>query len=591
MSYKELNDSPYWVALQQRDDLKEHGNLNSALYALELDGELDDVNLIAPDIITEGGDDENIDILHVDREGKRIYLIQSFQSPLFRPQGAKPTKAQETSYAETALFSANINMIPARIRTQVSEARDALKEGVIERLNIWFVHNCPETDECDRPLKAIGLSVISKLKSDYPNQNILVDSKQIGLDTLDKLYNSQYSPILISDVIKTGGLPGFFEKNNEDWRSFSTSVSGSFLKDLHDNYGEDRLFSANVRSYMGSNKRDLSINDRIKDTAQNDYGNFFVYNNGVTALVHDFSFSEVNGHSSLGVLESITGISIVNGAQTTGSISHVKGKINKDLKIGIRFIKVNNEDKIQDITLANNSQNKVLRSDFRSSDPIQTRLRNEFVKSKDALYTGGLRKSLSPKQKRILLPTDTVAQILIAFHDNPTNAYHNKKDIWDEDGLYKKAFDDSITKEHIVFVFTLNEAIAKIKKNYSDLFRHGNLPVVDQAKQSFLSRPGVSLLIINAISSMMEIIAGRAIPNKYKLSFKDSVTRSKAIDLWMPVIIRLLTRATLLDPATEARLSKRKIVIDIISRFQSDMDMYRDDFPQLLPDFVKNLNY
>lgn len=75
MNYTELNDSPYWVALEQRDDLKQHGNLNSALYAIELHGEMDDVNLIAPDIITEGGDDENIDILYVDREGKRIYLI------------------------------------------------------------------------------------------------------------------------------------------------------------------------------------------------------------------------------------------------------------------------------------------------------------------------------------------------------------------------------------------------------------------------------------------------------------------------------------------------------------------------------------
>lgn len=591
MKYSELNDSPYWVSLQQRSDLNQHGNLNSALYALELHGELDDVNLIAPDIITEGGDDENIDILYVDRDGKRIYLIQSFQSPLFRPQGAKPTKAQETAYAETALFSADINAIPARIRAQVAEARDALKEGAIERLNIWFLHNCPEIDECSRPLNAIGLSVTTKLKADYPNFNIIVDSRQIGLNTLDELYNSQHSPILISDVIQTGSLPGFFEKNNDSWKSFSTSIKGSFLKELHDSYGEDRLFSANVRSYMGSNKRDLSINDRIKETAIQDAGNFFVYNNGVTALVHDFSFSEVEGNPSLGLLTSITGISIVNGAQTTGSISNTKGDVSDDLKIGVRFIKVNNEEQIQAITLSNNSQNKVLRSDFRSSDPIQCRLRNDFVSCKDSLYTGGLRKSLTAQQKRILFPTDTVAQILIAFHDHPTNAYHNKKDIWDDDKLYKKAFDDSISKEHIIFVFTLNEAIAGIKKQYGDLFRHGNLPVVDQAKQQLLSRPGVSLLIIHAISSMMEIIAGRAIPNKYVLSFKESVTRLKAIELWGPVITRLLTRATLLDPATEARLSKRKVVTETISRFQSDMDMYREDFPTLLPDFVKNLNY
>ncbi len=591
MTYKELNDSQYWVALQQRDDLLQHGNLNSALYALELHGEMDDVNLIAPDIITEGGDDENIDILYVDRDGKRIYLIQSFQSPLFRPQGAKPSKAQETSYAETALFSADINTIPERIRSQVSEARAALKDGVIERLNIWFLHNCPETDDCGRPLKAIGQSVTTKIKSDYPGNNIIVDCRQVGLNTLDELYTSQHSPILISDVIHTGDLPGYFEENSDSWKSFSTSITGRFLKELHDGYGEDRLFSANVRSYLGSNKRDLSINDRIKETAKNDAGNFFVYNNGVTALVHDFSFKEIDGQPALGVLQSITGISIVNGAQTTGSISNIKGIVDDNLKIGVRFIKVNNEEQIQAITLSNNSQNKVLRSDFRSSDPIQCRLRNEFAKSKDSLYTGGLRKSLTPSQKIILFPTDTVAQVLIAFHDHPTNAYHNKKDIWDDDALYRKAFDDSITKGHVIFVFTLNEAIAQIKKQYGDLFRHGNLPELDKAKQQFLSRPGVSLLIINAISSMVEIIVGRAVPNKYSLSFKESINRKKAIELWLPVITRLLTRATLLDPATEARVSKRKVVTEVVSRFQSDMDMYREDFPNLLPDFVKSVTF
>lgn len=491
-------------------------------------------------------------------------------------------------------FSADINSIPARIRTQVSEARDALRDGSIERINIWFLHNCPETQECERPLKAIGASVTAKIKSVYPNIDILIDSKQVGLNTLDALYNAQHSPILISDVIQTDNLPGFYEENAGLWKSFSTSMTGKFLKELHDNYGEGRLFSANVRSYMGSNKRDLSINDKIKQTAQDDAENFFVYNNGVTALVHDFSFLEIPGQSSLGLLKSITGISIVNGAQTTGSISNVIGEVNDKLKIGVRFIKVSDEQQIRDITLNNNSQNKVLLSDFRSSDPVQNRLRSEFSKVKDSFYTGGLRKVLTPQQKRILLPADTVAQILIAFHDHPTSAYHDKKDIWgdtDNDKLYKKAFNDSISRGHIIFVFTLNEAIARIKSHYGELYRYGRLPDIDQAKQKFLSRPGVSLLIINAVSSMMEIVAGRSIPNKYTLSFKDTVTRSEAIELWKPVITRLLTRSTLLDPATEGRLSKRKIVSETIQRFQSDMDMYRDDFPVLLSDFVKNLNF
>jgi len=287
----------------------------------------------------------------------------------------------------------------------------------------------------------------------------------------------------------------------------------------------------------------------------------------------------------------VTGISIVNGAQTTGSISNIEKEPSENLKIAIRFIKVDNPELINEITLANNSQNKVLRSDFRSSDPIQKRLRRDFEKNKESLYTGGLRQVLTPAQKRILLPTDTVAQILIAFHAHPTSAYHRKKDIWDDESLYKKAFDDTITMSHIIFVYSLNEAISLVKSEFNEQFRHNQLPEIDTIKHKLLTQPGVSLLIIHAISSIVEIVIGSAIPNKYILSFKNGINRERARELWLPVIKRVLTRAALLEPATAGRLSKSKEITDIITRFQSDMDMYRDDFKELLPQFVSNIYY
>lgn len=75
MGLLNLDNSHFWTALQQRTDLAAHGNLNAALYAIELHGSVGDITSIAPDIITEGGDDENIDILFVDEESSRIYVI------------------------------------------------------------------------------------------------------------------------------------------------------------------------------------------------------------------------------------------------------------------------------------------------------------------------------------------------------------------------------------------------------------------------------------------------------------------------------------------------------------------------------------
>ncbi|MFP1763498.1 AIPR family protein [Lonsdalea quercina] len=591
MTYTQLADSSFWSALQQREDLEKYGNLNCALYAIELHNNIDSIDLLAPDIITEGGDDENIDILMTDRESKQIYLIQSYQSTIFRPQGAKPSKAQETSYAETALLSADIENIPLRIRDQVTDAREALKNKEVEKINVWFVHNCPEIDECEKPLHSIGRSIMDKIKSVYQIENLRVSSKQMGLNSLDELYNSQHSPILISDKILLTDIHGFYQGSNKHWASFSTLVSGKFIKELYSSYGEDKLFSANVRSYLGSNKKDLSINKEIQNTAKSHPQNFFVFNNGITALVHDFEMEFFGESKHLGQLKNVTGISIVNGAQTTGSISNIETEPDDDLKIAIRFIKVDNPELINEITLANNSQNKVLRSDFRSSDPIQKRLRRDFENNKESLYTGGLRQVLTPAQKRILLPTDTVAQTLIAFHAHPTSAYHRKKDIWDDEGLYKKAFDDTITMNHIIFVYSLNEAISQVKSEFNERYRHNSLPEIDAIKHKLLTQPGVSLLIIHAISSILEIILGSAIPNKYTLSYKKTINREKAKELWLPVIKRVLTRSAILEPATAGRLSKSKEITEIITRFQSDMDMYRDDFKELLPQFISNIYY
>ena len=52
-------------------------------------------------------------------------------------------------------------------------------------------------------------------------------------------------------------------------------------------YGRE-LFCANVRDYLGSRRSDKNINHNMKLTAQTAPERFWVYNNGITALVNDF---------------------------------------------------------------------------------------------------------------------------------------------------------------------------------------------------------------------------------------------------------------------------------------------------------------
>ena len=64
------------------------------------------------------------------------------------------------------------------------------------------------------------------------------------------------------------------------------SHKGSDFKPLK--YTAEKLFSANIREYLGSRRTDKNINNGIKKTAQDQPSDFWAFNNGVTALVHDF---------------------------------------------------------------------------------------------------------------------------------------------------------------------------------------------------------------------------------------------------------------------------------------------------------------
>ncbi len=159
---------------------------------------------------------------------------------------------------------------------------------------------------------------------------------------------------------------------------------------------------------------DSNINNGIKTTAHDQPANFYVYNNGITALVLDY---KLGVRTKKGRKLKITGISIVNGAQTTGSIASLGEIPSSDLQVAIRFVKATKEAIIANIVRFNNSQNKLQAADFRSTDQIQERLRTEFEKIPDAEYEGGRRGGASDaiKRSKYTLPSYTVGQSLAAF--------------------------------------------------------------------------------------------------------------------------------------------------------------------------------
>lgn len=352
------------------------------------------------------------------------------------------------------------------------------------------------------------------------------------------------------------------EISSEDWKTVVTTVKARWLFDLYTKYGTD-LFSANLRGYLGSRASDSNINNGIKETAENDSENFFVYNNGVTALVIDYSLGK---RTKKGRSLTIDGISIVNGAQTTGSIGSLGHHPSDEMYVPIRFVKVNKDKISNNIVRYNNSQNKLQAADFRSNDLIQERLRNEFKKIPEAEYEGGRRGGASDviKRSKYSLPSYTVGQSLAAFHGDPVIAYDKKSEIWTSENLYRRFFTERTTAKHVVFCYSLLEEINARRIDLAQRSRKDqeSLTQTERDNLTFLNKKGASYLLMHVISLSIETILDKPIPNKSDLSFGDSISPHNATHIWTPIVDLMLSLSSQLDGA----FSRGRISNEAISR-------------------------
>jgi len=312
-------------------------------------------------------------------------------------------------------------------------------------------------------------------------------------------------------------------------------LPGSFFYQLYQTYGT-KLFSANVRDYLGSRASDSNINFAIKGTAERNSDNFWVFNNGITAIVNKGRIRKTRSGKEL-VLE---GISIVNGAQTTGAIGSLDKAPAETLFVPARFIETESSDLVDDIIRFNNSQNKISASDFRSSDSIQRRLKSEFSVMRDVEYDGGRRGGASDAIRRrpSLLPSLTVGQALAAFHSDPVVAYNRKAQIWINDTLYSRYFHEKTTAAHIVFAYSLFKQVNLIKTTLKSKLKNApsTLTDIERAQVDFFEQKGANFLLCCAIAECLETILGRRIPDRFSLQFKKKNTLRDAETHWSKIL-------------------------------------------------------
>ncbi len=532
-----------WItAFTQRDDLKKYKDNALGLFALALKFSLDDLDTVAAETITDGSDDKCTDLLYVDNEQGIAVIAQCYFSKT--PKDTAPAKkASDLNTAITWILNTSEKNLPSTIKSQAIKLREAIKIGKINSIHAWYVHNCGQSENVKAELSAVEHTLKNSIKANYSNnQSIEINVLEVGQELLATWYAETQSPIVVHNEFIFNCKNGF-ETKNDKWRVFVTALPAAELHKIYKIH-KTALFSANVRDYLGSRATESNINNGIKNTIKENPQNFFVYNNGITALTHNFEYDSELEFDNLKII----GLSIVNGAQTTGALGGLDFVPAESALVPIRFVASADNDLIQNIVRYNNSQNQITASDFRSTDQIQIRLKKEFSFIQNSDYSGGRRGGLGDaiKRRSSLLPSYTVGQALSAFHGDPVQAYNGKTEIWANDTLYAKIFNEKTTAQHIIFAYGLLRAIENMKLSLfaRSKSKHTNLMQVEKDQVDFFRRAGSTYVFISALSESLEIICNEAIANKFNLSFGPKTSHKRSEKLWEPIVERTLPIAT-----------------------------------------------
>jgi len=546
-----------------REDLTEYGDNGLALFSLALRFGLDDLDTIAADAITDGNDDKKCDMVYINSEEEFAVLAQCYYSSKEKTS-APANKASDLNTGVGCLLQRNIDEVPDRIKSAASEIRSAIESDEIKTLYIWYVHNLPESKNVETELVTVQETAKTAISNQFPNAKVDVHFVEVGDETLTNWYDESLSPILVNDDFDVNAEGGYSIEGPE-WKSYSTAIPAQFLYRQYKKH-KTKIFSANIRDYLGSRSSDSNINNGIRRTIENDPSNFWVFNNGLTILTHSF---EVSDDKKL----SFKGLSIVNGAQTTGAIGSLNKLPDKVAKVQARFVATKNgdQDLIHKIIQYNNSQNKVEASDFRSTDKFQKRLKDEFSLIPDAEYEGGRRGGSGDAIRRRpnLLPSYTVGQALACFQQDPIVAYNQKTAIWVNDRLYSKYFNENTKAAHIVCAYSLMRAVELRKKTIFDKSKKGALASHEEDYIEYFRQRGSIFLLATAIVSCIEIILGRKVPSIYRVSFGNSVSPKQAEEYWNNIIDVTLPFCTQLNKGLIGGLKNSATVKEVVGTFRS----------------------
>lgn len=350
--------------------------------------------------ITDGYHDMGIDAIYNDVAQKKLILVQS----KWRKDG-NGSVSQEEANTFVAGLKRIINLDFEGCNTKVEAKQPEITAAIRDmdyQIEMIFCHTGSQNMDT-YALRPIDELLAQVNEDDTTELLIFVESKL--QDIYDYLANGQNSDNIVLDDV----LLNNWGTIDAPYKAYYGTIPVAAIGEWFTQYG-NRLFAKNIRYYKGSTE----VNQGIKEVLKNEPDKFFYYNNGIKILCKKITKKaaySTDRNTGLFVLE---GVSLVNGAQTTGTIGAVYAESPELLSSACVYIQMidlgdASEEQAMQITKLSNTQNKIEGKDFASLDPNQERLRMELsFEGIQYLYKAGAK--VDSPERQISLDEAIIAQ-------------------------------------------------------------------------------------------------------------------------------------------------------------------------------------
>ncbi|ESU51804.1 AIPR family protein [Streptomyces filamentosus] len=325
---------------------------------------------VAATRVFDGQDDQGLDSIAVDlgTTRSRICLVQAKWSDQNRG-GFGEAEVHKMFHGLDLMLERNFGRFNRRFQPFVPDIERAYDSGTPKiTLVLALMREAPLSD---------GVRDLIKMKQDEQNQVVrdMVEVKVLDLRDFHRAILGESAAPKIDTKVQ---LECFGQESTPYKAMYGTMT----VPDLADLYEEHRrgLFARNIRDSLDES----DVNSKIRQTLREEPEHFWYFSNGITMLCESIQPIGRALPGKVGNFQ-LSGVSVVNGAQTVSAIYRAFTEDTgaaQDGRVLVRLISL--EDCPpgfgDQVTTTTNTQNPIEERDFKSLDPGQITLREDFAR-------------------------------------------------------------------------------------------------------------------------------------------------------------------------------------------------------------------